>query len=136
VLDEISPSEAIRHMGTGEIIPNEDVGLEEIVLPTSSTNPEENAGHEDYAKDNGQPEDNAQQPQNPQPPLHPRVANEVQIEKMISKINVPGRLTRSRANQLANFYGHFAFVSINQPNKVDEAFKEAEWIQAMQEELH
>jgi hypothetical protein len=55
---------------------------------------------------------------------------------MISNINVPGPLTRSRANQLANICGHFAFVSINQPNKVDEAFKEAEWIQAMQEELH
>ena len=129
VLDEISPSEAIMHMGTREIIPNEDDGLEEIVLPTPPTPPEDNAGPEDNA------EDNDQQPQNLQP-LHPRVANEVQIEKMISNINVPGPLARSRASQLANFYGHFSFVSINQPTKVDEAFKETEWIQAMQEEFH
>ena len=35
-----------------------------------------------------------------------------------------------------NFCGHFAFVSITEPTKVDEAFLEPEWIQAMQEELH
>ena len=37
--------------------------------------------------------------------------------------------------QLANFCGHFAFVSIFEPKKVGEAFMEPEWIQAMQEEL-
>ena len=30
----------------------------------------------------------------------------------------------------------FAFVSITDPTKVDEALMESEWIQAMQEELH
>ena len=68
--------------------------------------------------------------------VHPRVANEVQVEKIIDNINAPGPLTRSRATQLENFYGHFAFVSISEPKKVDEAFMEPEWIQAMQEELH
>ena len=66
-------------------------------------------------------------------PVHPRVANEVQIEKIIDSINAPGPLTRSRATQLANFCGHFAFVSISEPKKVAEAFMEPEWIQAMQE---
>ena len=37
---------------------------------------------------------------------------------------------------MSNFCGHFAFVSITEPTKVDEAFLEPEWIQAMQEELH
>ena len=68
-------------------------------------------------------------------PVHPRVANEVQIEKIIDSINAPGLLTHSRATQLANFCGHFAFVSISEPKKVAEAFMEPEWIQAMQEEL-
>ena len=63
------------------------------------------------------------------------MTNEVQIEKIIDNINAPGPLTRSRATQLANFYGHFAFVSISEPKKLDEAFMEPEWIQAMQEEL-
>ena len=48
----------------------------------------------------------------------------------------PGPLTRSKASHLSNFCGHFAFVSITEPTKVDEAFLEPEWIQAMQEELH
>ena len=68
-------------------------------------------------------------------PVHPRIANEVQIERIIDSINAPGPLTRSRVTQLANFYGHFAFVSISEPKKIEEAFMEPEWIQAMQEEL-
>ena len=80
---------------------------------------------------NVEDEDNDQQGKNLRP-VHPRVANEVQIEKIIDSINAPGPLTRSRATQLANFCGHFAFVSISEPKKVDEAFMEPEWIQAMQ----
>ena len=60
----------------------------------------------------------------------------MQIEKIISDINAPGPLTRSKASHLSNFCGHFAFVSITEPTKVDEAFMESEWIQAMQDELH
>src|SRR3990170_4347984 len=56
--------------------------------------------------------------------------------KIINDINAPGPLTRSKASHLSNFCGHFAFVSITEPTKVDEAFLEPEWIQAMQEELH
>ena len=117
VLDEVPPSESIRLMGTGEIIPSEAQPKEELIICTPD-----------------QPEDNDQQGQNLRP-VHPRVANEVQIEKIIDSINAPGPLTRSRATQLANFCGHFAFVSISEPKKVDEAFMEPEWIQAMQEEL-
>jgi len=40
--------------------------------------------------DNEQPEQNLR-------PVHPRVANEVQIEKIIDSINAPSPLTRSRA---------------------------------------
>ena len=59
----------------------------------------------------------------------------MQIEKILDNINAPGPLTHSRASHLANFCGHFAFVSITEPIKVVEAFLEPEWIQAMQEEL-
>jgi hypothetical protein len=60
----------------------------------------------------------------------------VRIKKILDDINAPGPLTRSKASHLANFCGHFAFVSITEPTKVDEAFLEPEWIQAMQEELN
>ena len=42
------------------------------------------------------PEENAQSIQGPRP-SHPRVADEVQIEKILANINTPGPLTRSRA---------------------------------------
>ena len=129
VLDEASPSESIKLMGTGEIIPSKEQAKEEIIISAPNQ-------HEDTAQPeaNAEDEDNDQQGQN-HCPVHPRVANEVQIEKIIDSINAPGPLTRSRATQLANFCGHFAFVSISEPKKVDETFKEPEWIQAMQEEL-
>ena len=60
----------------------------------------------------------------------------MQVEKVINDIKAPGPLTRSKASHLSNFCGHYAFVSITEPTKVDEAFLEPEWIQAMQEELH
>ena len=72
-------------------------------------------------------EENAEPTQRRQP-AHPRIANEVQIEKIISDINAPGPLTLSKASHLYNFCGHFVFVSIMEPTKVDEAFLEPEWI--------
>ena len=59
----------------------------------------------------------------------------MQVEKIINDIKAPGPLTRSKASHLSNFCGHYAFVSITEPTKVDEAFLEPEWIQAMQDEL-
>ncbi|SPT17899.1 unnamed protein product [Triticum aestivum] len=129
VLDEVPPSESIKLMGTGEIIPSEAQSEEELII-SAPNQPEDNAQPED----NPPNDDNDQQEQNLRP-VHPHVANEVQIEKIIDSINAPGPLSRSRATQLANFCGHFAFVSISEPKKVAEAFMEPEWIQAMQEEL-
>ena len=66
-------------------------------------------------------------------PTHPRVAKEVQVGKIIDDIEAPGPLTWSKAAHLSKFCGNYAFVSITEPTKVDEAFLEPEWIQAMQE---
>ena len=129
VLDEVPSSESIKLMGTGEIIPSEAHPEEELIISAP-----------DQHEDNAQPEDislnnNTDQQEQSLRPVHPCVANEVQIDRIIDNINAPGPLTRSRATQLANFCGHFAFVSISEPKKVEEAFMEPEWIQAMQEEL-
>src|SRR5215216_5142785 len=116
-------------MGTREIVPTEEQAEEEIIISPPNQ-------HEDNAQPEANDEDEYSHQQEQSLRLvHPRVANEVQIEKIIDSINAPGPLTRSRATQLANFCGHFAFVSISEPKKVDEAFTETEWIQAMQEEL-
>ena len=133
VLDEATPSESIKQMGIGDIIPSENQTEEELVI-SAPNQPEDNAQPEDNP-----PNDDIDQQEQNLCHVHPRVANEVQIEKIIDSLNAPGPLTRSkatqRATQLTNFYGHFAFVSISEPKKVDEAFMEPEWIQAMQEEL-
>ena len=41
--------------------------------------------------------------------------------------------TRSR---LASFCEHFSFVSSIEPNKIDEALKYVDWVNAMHEELN
>ena len=129
VLDEVPSSESIKLMGTGEIIPSEAQPEEELII-SAPDQPEDNAQPEANAED----EDNSQSDQNLRP-SPPQVANEFQIEKIIDSINAPVPLTRKRATQLANFCGHFAFFSISEPKKVEEAFMELEWIQAMHEEL-
>ena len=91
VLDEVPSSESIKLMGTGEIIPSEAQPEEELII-SAPDQPEDNAQPED----NPSNDDNDQQEQNLRP-VHPRVANEVQIEKIIDSINAPGPLTRSRA---------------------------------------
>ena len=126
VLDEMSPEESITFKSTEDIIPTEE-SAEEVI-------PDREENHSGDAEENG-PEEIVGPNQSRQP-AHPRVANEVQIERIINDINAPGPLTRSKASHLSNFCGHFAFVSITEPTKVDEAFMESEWIQAMQDELH
>src|ERR1043165_5503977 len=100
--------------------------------PESPDAPETPDGPE--AEANESEDSDADSPQDLRPRL-PRVANEVQVNKILADANVPGPLTRARANRIANFCGHFAFVSVLEPSKVAEAFQEPEWIQAMQDEL-
>ena len=90
VLDEVPPSESIKLMGTGEIIPSEPQAEDELIIAPSQS--DDNAQSEANVED----EDNSHLDQNLRP-AHPRVANEVHIEKIIDSINSPGPLTRSRA---------------------------------------
>ena len=76
-LDEAPPSESIKLMGTGEIMPSEAQPEEELII-SAPNQPEDNA----QTEDNPPNDDNYQQEQSLRP-VHPRVANEVQIEKII-----------------------------------------------------
>ena len=78
-------------MGTGEIMPSEAQPEEELII-SAPNQPEDNA----QSEDNPPNHDNDQQEQSFRH-VHPRVANAVQIEKIIDNINAPGPLTRSRA---------------------------------------
>src|ERR1041384_4712053 len=114
--------------------------------PEEYPNPEANAHEDDESPDAPETPDGPEAEANESDdsdddslqdlrPRIPRVANEVQVDKILVDVNIPGPLTRARANRIANFCGHFAFVSVLEPTKVAEAFQEAEWIQAMQDEL-
>ena len=130
VIDEPAPEETIKFKATEDVIPTEE-SAEEFIPEHEERRanaPEENT------EENGAEENADQIPQ--RQPAHPRIAKEVQVEKIINDIKAPGPLTRSKASHLSNFCGQYAFVSITEPTKVDEAFLEPEWIQAMQEELH
>ena len=126
VIDEPAPEETIKFKATEDVIPTEE-SAEEFI-------PEHEEHRANAPKEKGA-EENADQILQRQP-AHPRIAKEVQVEKIINDIKAPGPLTRSKASHLSNFCGHYAFVSITEPTKVDEAFLKPEWIQAMQEELH
>ena len=76
-------------MGTGEIIPSENQAEEELII-SAPDQPEDNAQPEDIPPNNN----TYQQEQNLRP-VHPRVANEVQIERIIDNINalIQGQLS-------------------------------------------
>ena len=97
--DEIPPEESIKFKATEDVIPTEE-SAEEVI-------PEHEEHHANASEENGAEENTDQIPQ--RQPAHPCVANEVQIEKIISDINIPGPLTCSRASYLSNFCGHFFF---------------------------
>ena len=71
VLDEATPGEAIRLMGTEEITPTKEQAEDEIIISAPNQH-EDNAQPEANAKD----EHNSRSDQN-LCPAHPRVANEV-----------------------------------------------------------
>ena len=130
VIDEPAPEDSIKFKATEDVIPTEE-SAEEFIPERE----ERRANAPEEIAEENDAEENADQIPRRQP-THPRVAKEVQVEKIIDDIEAPGPLTRSKASHLSNFCGHYAFVSITEPTKVDEAFLEPEWIQAMQEELH
>src|SRR3954462_6785983 len=146
-LGEAPPEEQIKKMGAGDIIPVDHPDETHIPpAPEEHPNPDANNPDDDpdpespdtpeapEADANGSGSSDEDAPQD-HPPRLPRVANEVQVDIILADVNLPGPLTRARANSIANFCGHFSFVSISEPPKVTEAFQEAEWIQAMQDEL-
>ena len=104
VADEIPHKESIKFKATEDVIPTEE-SAEEVI-------PEHEERHADAPEQNGAEQNADQIPQ--RQPAHPRIANEVKIEKIISDINIPGALTRSRASHLSNFCGGTLLSSLSQ----------------------
>ena len=107
MLDETSPEESIKFKATEDVIPTEEYAKEVI--------PECEESHAGAPEENGSEENS--EPNERRPPAHPRVANEVQIEKIINDINAPGPLTRSKALHLSNFCGTLLLSRSQSPPK-------------------
>src|SRR4051812_48976295 len=126
-------------MGASEVKPAE-YAIEETYMPPPPEeypNPEANAPEDNddpdapdspkalvtpdapEADDNESEVSDADSPQDHRPCLS-CVANEVQVDKILVDVNVPGPLDHAKANKIANFCGHFAFVSVSEPTKVVE----------------
>ena len=108
----MSPEESIKFKATEDVIPTEESAKE--VIPEHEENhagaPEENCGEE-----NAQPNQSHQ-------PAHPRVANEVQIDKILDDINAPGPLTRSKASICLTFLGTLLLSLSQSPPKLMRHF--------------
>ena len=136
VLDEASPDQLIKNMVASEIKPAE-YAVEETYMPLAPEeypNPEANAHEYDddpdapespdapetpdgpEAEANESEDSDADSPQDLRPRL-PRVENEVQVDKILADVNVPGPLTRARANRIAKFCGTFLLYQIQSQQK-------------------
>jgi hypothetical protein len=72
------------------------------------------------------------QSQVPHPRVHQSVQRDHPVDNILGSIR-RGVTTRSR---LANFCGHYSFVSFLEPLKVEDALEDPDWVMAMQEELN
>ncbi|KAI5021519.1 hypothetical protein ZWY2020_058249 [Hordeum vulgare] len=85
MLDKLSPEEAIKFKASEVIVPTEEIA-EEIVPSTDEI--------QEGAPEEITPEKIHQPRQNPQS-AHPRIANEVELDKIIDDINAPASLEKS-----------------------------------------
>ena len=84
------------------------------------------------ASTSSQPNDQASA-SNQVPILQPtNIARDHPLDSIIGDIS-RGVQTRSR---LASFCEHFSFVSSTKSNKIDEALKDVDWVNAMHQELN
>ena len=72
--------------------------------------------------------------QDPIPPqrIHHALAKDHPVDQIMGDIS-KGVQTRSR---IASFCEHYSFVSFLEPNRIDEALRDSDWVNAMHEELN
>jgi hypothetical protein len=132
----------MKTMAIGEIKPIEDDDDSMVVIPSSSTMNEEiqQSQHNDEIEDDHVQDisGHAISPQN--------TTSDFQITSRIHhsiiKDHPPNQIVGdiSKGVQtlscIASFYEHFSFVSSIEPNRVDEALLDVDWVNAMHEELN
>ena len=118
---------AMKNMSLGDIKPKEnDQEVQVEAQPSSSIAPQVD---EDEA--NKDDEDIVPSP-SPQVKSHHTIAKDHPIDQILGDVT-KGVQTRSR---LASFCEHYSFVSCLEPTNVDQALSDADWVNAMHEELN
>ena len=139
---------AIKNISIGDIRPREENKEEDgpsisirIDPYTSTSNAQAQEAnqdeHDDGSQTQEQPESSTPLPTSTQdslaqPRIHHAIAKDHPMDQIMGDIS-KGVQTRSR---IASFCEHFSFVSSIEPNRVDEALNDADWVNSMHEELN
>jgi hypothetical protein len=133
----------MKTMAIGEIKPKEDDDENSVVvIPSSSTLNKED--HQSQQNDEIMDTNDQDTSSHSVPPhvstsnyqtvsrIHHSIVKDHPVDQIVGGIS-KGVQTRSR---IASFCEHFSFVSCMEPNHVDEALLDVDWVNAMHEELN
>jgi hypothetical protein len=133
---------AMRTMTIGEIKPKEDDDDSVVVIPSSSTLNEEI--HQSQQNDEVEDAHDQDSSSHLVPPeastsnsqiisrIHHSIVKDHPVDQIVGDIS-KGVQTRSC---IASFCEHFSFVSCIEPNRVDEALLDVDWVNAIHEKLN
>jgi hypothetical protein len=156
-LDEIGEEEApciaLRNMSIGDVCPKESEEPPHAQdQPSSSTQASPTQNEDEAQVDEGEnqndepPQDDGnnqggdandqdkedEEPRLPHPRVHQTIQRDHPVDTILGDIH-KGVTTRSR---IAHFCEHYSSVSSIEPNKVEEALQDSDWMMVMQEELN
>jgi hypothetical protein len=132
----------MKTMAICEIKPKEDDDNSVVVIPSSSTLNEEN--HQSQQNDEVV-DAHDQDTSSPSVPPHASTSNSQMVSRIHHSIvkdhpidQIVGDISKGvqTRSRIASFCEHFFFVSCMEPNRVDEALLDVDWVNAMHEELN
>ena len=139
---------AMKNMSIGDVRPREEDEDEDgpsisirVNPSTSISNDQAQQIVQDSSNDDSQVQDQVGSSSAPSPstqePIAPQrihhiLAKDHPVDQIMGDIS-KGVQTRSR---IASFCEHYSFVSFLEPNRVDEALRDPDWVNAMHEELN
>ena len=140
-LDDVSGpqlAKAMQEMDIGDIRPTQVVDIEDdkdqVQVPSNDQASDSQVQNQDQASSSQANQSNAQSSSSNQPQvLQPtNIARDHPLDQIIGDIQ-KGVQTRSR---LASFCAHYSFVSFEEPENIEKALKDSDWVNAMHEELN
>jgi hypothetical protein len=137
--------EAMKNIPVGDIKPKEDEDDVQVIDPLSSSNVKQDddkdvrEANEDTHVSHDQMVAQAKDVDAPKPPpqaIDRRNSPLLQAHPQDLIIGSPTKGVMTRSQKLASFIEHHSFVFCIEPTSVEEALQDADWINAMHEELN